>query len=125
MIKSNNYWEVAEDLQVTLSSVNYEGEKIVIKKGFKTDLASVPNLFNSVINKYGDYIIGAIIHDWLYKTDFKREELGDYQGRLLADREMLIWMNKYNNRKWKNETMFWGVRTFGAKIYKRTPNESI
>ena len=124
LVNSGDLWEVGEDLHITLSQKNYQNEKIVIPKGFKTDLASVPRVFNSIINTYGDFMIGSLIHDWLYKTDFKRDELGDYKARLLADREMLIWSKKYNKNKFENQTMFWGVRSFGAKIYKRTPNES-
>lgn len=116
-------WEVAEDLHITLSEKNYGGVKIVIPKGFKTDLASVPRVFNSIINTYGDFMVAALIHDWIYKTDYKRDEFGDYKGRLLADREMLLWSSKYNSNKTENKAMFWGVRAFGAKIYKRTPDE--
>ena len=123
-MKTNNHWEIGADLFVTLSVSNYDGEQIVIPKGFRTDLASVPRVFHSVINTYGDFIIAAIIHDWLYKTDYKRDLLGDYQGRLMADREMRIWSDKYNSSTFENVSMYWGVRMFGSSIYKRTPKES-
>lgn len=108
-------WEISESITYVLTN----GETIIVPKGFRTDLASVPKLFRSVINTYGDFLHGVIVHDWIYKTDYKRAELGDYKGRLFADREFLFLANKFNPNKIETKAMYLGIRLGGAPIYKR------
>jgi len=111
-------WEVSEPITYVLTN----GETIVIPKGFKTDLASVPKIFNSIINTFGDFIHGALVHDWIYVTDYKRDELGDYKGRLFADKEFLFWSKRFDSDQTKIYSMYYGIRLFGGKVFKRRFN---
>jgi len=42
------------------------GDRISIPKGFRTDLASVPQIFQSIIPKTGLHNQPAVVHDFLY-----------------------------------------------------------
>lgn len=101
-------FSLLKDITVQLSN----GDIITIPKGFKTDLSSVPNFLWSVLSPYGDFLLAAIIHDYLY--------VKDYISQKFADKEMLIWSNKINPRKkLDNLVRYWGVRLFGKSVYKR------
>ncbi len=45
--------------------------KIVVPKGFATDFASVPRIFQSIIPKLGHHIRPAIVHDFAYEGHTK------------------------------------------------------
>lgn len=45
------------------------GGIIDVEAGFVTDLASIPVIFTIVVPKRGLYDPGAVVHDWLYKTN--------------------------------------------------------
>ena len=49
---------------------------IVVDKGFTTDLASIPRVFQSVVPKLGHHIRPAIVHDYAYEghTSLTRKE---------------------------------------------------
>ena len=97
-----------KDIIVQLSN----GDVITIPKGFKTDLSSVPNFLWPVLSPYGDFLLAAIIHDYLY--------VKDYISQKFADKEMLIWSNVINPRKkLDNILRYWGVRLFGKTVYKK------
>ena len=40
---------------------------ITVPAGFRTDLASIPNICNIIVPKLGKYNKGAVIHDFLYQ----------------------------------------------------------
>ena len=70
---SNPYvWETLEDIEF-----EYNGEKYIIPKGFRCDLASVPQFLQNVLPTYPPSIKAYIVHDWVYMTEFKRKELED------------------------------------------------
>lgn len=56
------FWERTASASSDLPS------KVIVEKGFVTDLASVPRAFWTVIPPAGQYGLAAIIHDWLYWT---------------------------------------------------------
>jgi len=99
-------FELYEDLPYTLSN----GKKIIIPKGFVTDLSSVPNRLWGVFSPFGDFLLAAIVHDYLY-VDQK------VMTRKESDKEMLIISTRLNSntllRKLDNRLRFWGVRVFG------------
>lgn len=41
---------------------------VIVPKGFKTDLASVPRIFWRAFPPFGEYSQAAIVHDYLYNT---------------------------------------------------------
>ena len=96
--------------------------KIVIEKGFKTDLSSIPEVWWSVQKPFGDFILAPIVHDWMYRTKYRKEELGTYGARLHADKMMLYISKKTNSMKWHNKldnhARYWAVRAFGWITYK-------
>ena len=56
--------------QILTKPFNFELDDIEmsIPEGFESDRASVPRIFWSIIPPLGKYSIGALIHDWLYRT---------------------------------------------------------
>lgn len=52
-------------------------DKIIIPRGFVTDLASVPPIFWSVLPKTGKYMSAAILHDFLYADQRCSKEEAD------------------------------------------------
>ncbi len=106
---------LSEEIEYKLSN----GEVIVVPRGFETDLSSVPRFLWSFSPPYGDFLLAAILHDWMYASDYRRGELGNSQARKLADIEMLKWSNKLNKNKFDNYFKYYGVRLVGAHVYKR------
>ena len=109
-------WKLSEPLTVQLSG----GELLTIPKGFKTDLSSVPRILWPIFPPYGDFIPAAIVHDWMYIYDYKREELGTKGARKFADNEFYF-LSRVHNPKAPidNYLRFLAVRLFGASIYKK------
>lgn len=120
----DNSWEVNENLSVTLSN----GDIIVIPKGFKTDFSSVPEFLWGILKPFGDFILAPIVHDYLYRNDYKVKTLGWYKARLFADREMLYISRITNSRKWHNRldnnVRYLFVRLFGGFNYRKNTRET-
>lgn len=43
--------------------------KVIVPKGFETDLASIPQIFRSIIPQVGRHAQPAIVHDFCYVND--------------------------------------------------------
>jgi len=109
-------YEVYNDFEVQLSN----GDLIVIKRGFVTDLCSVPPFLHSFFSNSQITLKAYIVHDWIYKTDYKRDELGDKKGQQFADKEMLYLANKIEPKlKRSNYIRYLAVKLFGKSTYKR------
>ena len=115
----DNSWMLLEDLRVTLSN----DEIVIIPSGFRTDLSSIPEFMWGVMKPFGDFVLGAIVHDWMYQTKFKLDELGAKEARKFADKEMFLISSRTNNKHWYNRLDNWlrwkGCRIFGANTYKK------
>jgi len=114
-------YELMQRINIKLSS----GQAIILHKGFTWDLSSVPRLFWSVLPPDGNFIIAALIHDFLYqnwKVMYWLYSMAD--PRKFADTEMLLWSKAMNGtkrislKKTDNYTRFYGVRLFGANAWK-------
>ena len=120
----DNSWEVAKNLSVTLSN----GDIVVIPKGFKTDLSSMPEFLWGILKPFGDFLLAPIVHDYLYRNDYKVNELGWYKARLFADREMLYISRITNSRKCHNRldnnVRYFLARVFGGITYKKDTRET-
>ena len=59
---STSEWELIHDLV-------YQGnrDRFVVPAGFRTDFASIPRIFHSLIPKNGSHDAAAIVHDYLYQ----------------------------------------------------------
>ena len=105
----DKYWEVMEDYY-------YKTSRGIIRvpKGFRTDYASVPRIFRSIINSYGKHGRAAVVHDWLYssqcKIDVTREE---------ADKIFLEIMKECGVGSIKRNLMYRMVRIFGASHFRK------
>lgn len=98
------HWELSKSFKVVLSS----GEKITIKKGFETDLASIPRLFWFILPPFGKYNRAAVVHDYLYKQKTPRS---------VADREFLFLLKEDNVGLFVRTCFYLAVRCFGWISY--------
>jgi hypothetical protein len=80
-----------------------------VPAGFKTDFASVPRIFWSIIPPYGRYGKAAVLHDYFYRTDSIPKDKADLEFK----NAMII----LNVPKWKVFTLYNAVRLFGASSY--------
>lgn len=58
----NELFEVVEPFRFTSAT----GHLVDVRAGFQTDLASIPEIFQSLVPKVGYYSQPAVVHDWLY-----------------------------------------------------------
>ena len=67
---------VTEAFTATWSRPGKELFKVRVSKGFNTDLASIPRLFQNIVPKLGRHIQPSICHDFCYviKTGLTRAE---------------------------------------------------
>lgn len=117
-------WLVAEDITVELS----DGYKLLIPKGFETDLRSSPGFLWSFIKPYDNGLLAYLIHDRLYadkigqmkhfsKLD-KDGHVRPYVARKFADDEMYLWSNALSpDTRFKNYLSYVAVRLFGKSVY--------
>ena len=102
-----------QDVIVILST----GNRITIPKGFKWDLASVPQILHNIIREHGDDDIAYLIHDYLY--------IHQVTSREFADREMLKWakaMRRTDKLSIQNIDIYlryYVVRAFGSFIWNK------
>ena len=109
-------YKVIKEFKIELSTK----EIITIEKGFVTDLCSVPPFLHSFLSNCPDNVKAYVLHDWLYKNDWKRKEYGDIKAKKEADKEMIILANKLNkNIKINNKIRYLAVKYFGKNIFKR------
>jgi len=94
-----------------------------IPKDFEFDGSSSPRFLWWLFPSYGDFIFAAILHDYLYSTQYMADMIGLKEAQKFADKEMLIWSNKINDRnigkKIDNYSRFYAVRMFGKKVFRK------
>lgn len=82
-----------------------DGYSLTIPTTYKTDLSSSPRWLWALVAPYGNFLLAAIIHDYLYSMNIG--------GRRYADREMLLWSVVINGNQWDNFLRYVAVRWFG------------
>ena len=112
--------------------VSTPGNKITVKKGFKTDLASVPRACWNIISPW-DVARAAVIHDLLYKRirQYRGDRLHRFDNvienpniiknaRKAADEVFLMAMIDAapSIPKWKIYSAYYAVRSFGKFAIK-------
>lgn len=108
----NNY-ELLQDVTFKLSN----GTVIIIPKGYKWDLSSVPRFLWWLLPPDGDFQVGALIHDYLYEYNMV--------NRKFADLEMYKWSSAVSGTKNKsirnidNKLRLLGVRLFGWYVWNK------
>lgn len=99
--RSHKYWKLLKPMVVKLSN----GKVIRIPEGFVTDLSSSPKYLWSLARPFGDFLLAALIHDYLY--------IHKTFSRSFADKEMLIWSKAINDNRFDNVIRYIAVRLFG------------
>lgn len=86
--------------------------RVSVPAGFVTDFCSSIPIVWSVIPKWDKYGKATVIHDYLYFTrEVSRKKADDifYEAMLVL-----------GVKKWKAKMMYWSVRLFGRKSYKKS-----
>lgn len=85
-----------------------DGTAYVVRKGFKTDLASIPRFLWWFLPPLGNYKSAAILHDLNCETDDLTRKDGD----------KLLWESmKYSNIKlWKRIVIYAAVRAYAIAM---------
>lgn len=83
---------------------------VTVPKGFVTDLASVPQLFWSLLPPQGRYGHAAILHDWLYWDQGS--------SRKVADEVFRVAMEDLNVTPVARTAIYGSVRVFAGPIWE-------
>lgn len=105
---------IGSDKEIVLDSFSVTtplGGKIVVPKGFVSDLASTPRITWSLIPPTGKYKTSAIVHDWLYYSGLVSQKQ--------SDDIFLYLMRSHKVDPVKRCVMWLGVRLFGFLAYKK------
>jgi len=106
--------QVGERRWKTLSNIIVDSDilskRLVIRSGFHTDLASVPQILWALIPPHGEYSCAAIAHDYLYQNHLV--------SRADADRLFKELMVSLKASKWRLWLMWAGVRLGGWKPFR-------
>jgi len=116
-------WQVTKSFEFHSRS----GMVVAVKKGFTTDMASIPAFAQSIVSKVGYWSQAAVVHDLLYRRH--RDGLDDTVSRLQADQILregcTVRANDFRVSKKKRRTqiIYRGVRAGGAASWY-TPEET-
>ncbi|AHF90207.1 hypothetical protein OPIT5_08275 [Opitutaceae bacterium TAV5] len=101
--------------------VHDEFEYFFVKKGFVTDLASVPRIFWRILPPFGRYTLAAVVHDWLYRHQHfcPHNSRWPLIPRVLADRIFLRAMRALGVGLVPRTTIYLAVRAFGWVAWRK------
>lgn len=120
--RGERMWKVTEDIIVTLS----DGYKLLIPKGFETDLRSVPKFLWGLVKPYNNALMAYVIHDRLYADKLgqmahfaeKTGKARPFHAKKFADEEMYKWATALApHRKIENYVSYLAVRWLGNPVY--------
>lgn len=86
-------------------------ERIVVPRGFKTDLATIPRVLWSIWPPHDYYAKAAILHDYLYENAIGSKKEADL---ILYEALGVLGMPK-----WQRKLFYWGARLLGKGNYKK------
>ncbi len=90
-------------------------QTVIVKQGFRTDLASIPRPLWGLLPPFGKYTAAAVIHDYLYQA---------HEGsRAQADSVFYHAMRELQVPYYKAEGMWAAVRIFGASAWRLGPTK--
>lgn len=101
------YFIVDEAFTATWNRLGKDKFKVRIPKGFGTDLASIPRLFQNIVPKVGRHIQPAIVHDYTYVYDTGLTKVE-------ADQMFLDGMKSVGVPWYRRRVMYWAVRIGGT-----------
>lgn len=108
---TNDPWNDEDWVLVADFLCECDGERINIRKGFHTDLASTPWLVRSFFPPYGRWDEAAVLHDYFYR-------IGGAASRAEADAAFLLGCLECGVPAWRSWCMYYAVRLFGGSSYK-------
>ena len=109
-------WRVMNDIMITFRGPTVR-RMILIRKNFKTDLATIPRIGRGLLDRNGRSRMPAILHDWLYFT-------GDYGNRRDCDRMFRDYLRESGIKEWRVQLYYYSVRLFGHIAWnKRRQND--
>lgn len=103
-------WEVLTEFEYWRE--NNEDEVIRVPAGFRTDLATIPRVFWSILPPHDIYAKAAVLHDYLYNNAIGTKEYADD----VFDEALGV----LNVPTWKRKIMVFMVRMFGKGNYHKT-----
>lgn len=104
-------------VQFTIDGVVHE---IRVPKSLLTDGTSIPRLFRGVVERFGEGVEAALVHDLLY--GFSNKEGTVVWSRREADLILLAGLKKSGVSRWKREAMYWSVRIGGKLSFEKGTN---
>lgn len=110
---------VDEDFRFITTS----GLRIVVPKGFVTDLASTPRPIWFLLPPCGCYTDAAIVHDFCYRNKGVVSPIFHTLSRRESDSVLLQGMRDRNTPSWQIFTIYWAVRLFGWIPWRRHQGE--
>ena len=120
--EGNNEWSVVEDNSYSAN----DGYTITVKKGFRTDLASIPRFCWVLIASYELSVVAPVFHDLIYRSgggvvrapDGRVEPGAKVFTRREADDLFLELMTRAKVSYWKRNVAYLAVEYFGASAWK-------
>lgn len=91
---------------------------VIIPKGFKTDLASIPKIFWSIISPLEAHFPAAVLHDYFYRVPLARKIGGIILSREQVDNVFLEEMFDLKISWCKRKVMYYVVRFGGNSSWK-------
>lgn len=88
-------------------SDKYDGFKVGVEQGYRTDFGSVPRFFWRVISPIGRYNKATVIHDWLLDNRDKHN-LTTHQINVVFREAMIV----SGVKAWRRETIYVAVEAF-------------
>ena len=110
LVEMSTEFKVYEDFKYTMKN----GDKYVVPAGFRTDFASIPQIFHSIISKLGPQNKAAVVHDYLYSKSSHYTKT-----RKQADQVFLHILLEQGVCCLKAKAMYRAVRMFGALYWKK------
>lgn len=107
-------WKLVKPFQFYYMFGDYKLYAVIVPENFITDFASTPKILYPLLPPVGIYNKATIVHDFLYSKQSKFQFT-----RKVCDKVFLQALEVLSVPKWKRLLMFWGVRLFGKKHFKR------
>jgi hypothetical protein len=121
---ADNVWELTSDFTVYIHN-EYSTYQVIVRKGFVSDMASVPRIPFAYLLYGGIGNYAAVLHDALYSnsslvtiTDFDNDMLF-HPNREFCDMTFYLGLIERKISPFKAKMMYWAVRWQGAKYYQR------
>ena len=121
--EDEKYWRVHQSFCYILDDLVTGEWYVYVPALTRTDFASVPRLFWSVLPPYGEYTQAAVLHDYLYQQSEVLSRRGEPRTKKInrkeCDQIFLESMEVLKVPRWKRKIMYWAVRLFGGKAWNR------